>query len=72
MLYLAPGFKIPSNYESQLFGERSGGDVAQEISKLDGVEGVFFDLFKGACTTRQCGDGRVQFPLGPSKKQGKR
>ena len=49
------------------FGERSdyrgcGGETLPrwpEISKLGGVEGVVFEFFKGACTTRQCGDGRV-------------
>ena len=56
-------------------------DVAcgAKISKLVAAEGRQIELFWGACTTTQRGDGRRRFPLGPvdsgrkkgGKKQGK-
>ena len=36
-----------------------------KISKLVAVEGGHIELFWGACTTMQRGDGRLRFPLGP-------
>ena len=42
-----------------------------KISKLVAVEGGQIELFWGACTTTQTGDGRLRFPLGPLTNQGK-
>ena len=49
-------------------------DVAcgAKISKLVAVEAVQIELFLGACTTTQRGDGRLRFPLGPLTPAGKR
>ena len=49
-------------------------DVAcgAKISKLVAAEGVQIELFWGACTTTQRGDGRLRFPLGPLTPAGKR
>ena len=49
-------------------------DVAcgAKISKLVAAEGVQIELFLGACTTTQRGDGRLRFPLGPLTPAGKR
>ena len=33
---------------------------------------MIFDFFRGACATRQFGDGGVRFSLGPLKTEGKR
>ena len=43
-----------------------------KISKLVAVEGGQIELFWGACTTTQRGDGRLRFPLGPLTPAGKR
>ena len=43
-----------------------------KISKLVAVEGGHIELFWGACTTTQRGDGRLRFPLGPLTPAGKR
>ena len=43
-----------------------------KISKLLAVEGGYIELFWGACTTTQRGDGRLRFPLGPLTPAGKR
>ena len=43
-----------------------------KISKLVAVEGGHIELFLGACTTTQRGDGRLRFPLGPLTPAGKR
>ena len=39
-------------------------DVAcgAKISKLVAAEGIQIELFLGACTTTQRGDGRLRFP----------
>ena len=42
-----------------------------KISKLVAVEGGQIELFWGACTTTQRGDGRLRFPLGPLAPAGK-
>ena len=42
-----------------------------KISKLVAVEAVQIELFWGACTTTQRGDGRLRFPLGPLTNKGK-
>ena len=49
-------------------------DVAcgAKISKLVAAEGGQIELFWGACTTTQRGDGRRRFPLGPLTPAGKR
>ena len=41
-------------------------------SKLGGAEAVQIEVFWGACTTTQRGDGRLRFPLGPLTPAGKR
>ena len=48
-------------------------DVAcgAKISKVVAAEGVQIELFRGACTTTQRGDGRLRFPLGPLTPAGK-
>ena len=43
-----------------------------KISKLVAVEGGQIELFWGACTTTQRGDGRLRFPVGPLTPAGKR
>ena len=43
-----------------------------KISKLVAVEGGHIELFWGACTTTQRGDGRLRFLLGPLTPAGKR
>ena len=41
-------------------------------SKLVAAEAEQIELFWGACTTTQRGDGRLRFPLGPLTPAGKR
>ena len=43
-----------------------------EISISGGDKGGQVESFRGACATRQFGDGGVRFSLGPFKTEGKR
>ena len=42
------------------------------IFVLGDDKGGQLEFFRGACATRQCGDGGIRFSLGPLKAEGKR